>query len=152
MNLASGKFRFTDAQKAGIQIAIGTDGCASNNCLDMSSEIKMAALLEKHFTGDPTALPAETAWHAGTRACAEFFGLNSGIIAEGALADCMLVDLNNERLVPGYHLISDMVYSADSTCIDTVICDGKILMQNRHVPGEEEIIAKGRALREKFRR
>jgi 5-methylthioadenosine/S-adenosylhomocysteine deaminase len=45
-----------------------------------------------------------------------------------------------------------MVYSADSSCIDTVICDGKILMQNRHVPGEEEIISKGRALREKFRR
>lgn len=152
MKLASGKFRFTDAQKAGMQIAIGTDGCASNNALDMGAEIKIAALLEKYFTGDPTALDAHTAWHAGTRACAKFFGLHSGVIEEGALADCMLVDLNNERLVPGYHLISDMVYSADSSCIDTVICDGKILMQNRRVEGEEEIIAKGRALREKFRR
>lgn len=151
MKLASGKFRFTDAQKAGMQIAIGTDGCASNNALDMGAEIKAAALLEKHFTGDPTALNAETAWHAGTRACAEFFGLDSGVIKEGALADCMLVDLNNERLVPGYNLIADMVYSADSSCIDTVICDGKILMQNRHVEGEEEILAQGRALREKFR-
>lgn len=152
MKLASGKFRFTDAVNAGMQVAIGTDGAASNNCLDMNSEIKTAALLEKHFTGDPTALPADTAWHAGTRACAGFFGLNSGIIEAGALADCMLVDLNNERLVPGYNLIADMVYSADSSCIDTVICDGKILMQNRHVPGEEEIIAKGRAFKEKFRR
>jgi 5-methylthioadenosine/S-adenosylhomocysteine deaminase len=152
MKLASGKFRFTDAVKAGMQIAIGTDGAASNNCLDMGAEIKMAALLEKHFTGDPTALPAETAWHAGTRAAAEFYGLNSGIIAEGALADCLLVDLNNERLLPGHNLIADMVYSADSSSIDTVICDGKILMQNRHVPGEEEIIAKGRAFKEKFKR
>lgn len=152
MKLASGKFRFTDAAKAGMQVAIGTDGAASNNCLDMGAEIKTAALLEKHFTGDPTALPAEAAWYAGTRACAEFYGLNSGVIADGALADCMLVDLNNERLVPGHHLIADMVYSADSTCIDTVICDGKILMQNRRVPGEEEIIAKGRAFKEKFRR
>jgi len=152
MKLAAGKFRFTDAQKAGMQIAIGTDGAASNNNLDMSEEIKMAALLEKHFTGDPTALPAETAWHAGTRAGAEMFGHNSGIIEEGALADCMLVDLTNERLAPGHHLISDMVYSADSSCIDTVICDGKILMQNRKVDGEEEIIAKGREYKEKFRR
>jgi 5-methylthioadenosine/S-adenosylhomocysteine deaminase len=135
-----------------MQIAIGTDGAASNNCLDMGAEIKMAALLEKHFTGDPTALPAEAAWHAGTRAAAEFYGLNSGIIAEGALADCMLVDLNNERLLPGHNLIADMVYSADSSSIDTVICDGKILMQNRHVPGEGEIIAKGRAFKEKFSR
>jgi 5-methylthioadenosine/S-adenosylhomocysteine deaminase len=64
----------------------------------------------------------------------------------------MLVDLDNERLVPGHNLIADMVYSADSSCIDAVICDGKILMQNRRVPGEEDIIAKGRALREKFKR
>jgi 5-methylthioadenosine/S-adenosylhomocysteine deaminase len=109
-------------------------------------------LLEKHFTGDPTALPAETAWHAGTRAAAEFYGLNSGVIAEGALADCMLVDLNNVRLLPGHNLIADMVYSADSSCIDTVICNGKILMQNRQVEGEEEIIAKGHVFKEKFKR
>lgn len=152
MKLASGKFRFTDAVNAGMQIAIGTDGAASNNCLDMGAEIKIAALLEKHFTGDTTALNAQTAWHAGTRACAGFYGLNSGIIAEGVLADCMLVDLNNERLAPGHHLIADMVYSADSSCIDTVICDGRILMQNRHVEGEEEIIAKGREFKQKFRR
>ena len=152
MKLASGKFRFTDAKNAGMNIAIGTDGAASNNNLDMSEEIKMAALLEKHFTGDPTALPADAAWHAGTRAGANLFGLNSGVIAEGALADCMLVDLNNERLVPGHNLISDMVYSADSSCIDTVICDGKILMQNRQVEGEEEIIAKAREYKAKFRR
>ncbi len=152
MKLASGKFRFTEAQNAGMKIAIGTDGAASNNNLDMSEEIKLAALLEKHFTGDPTALPAETAWHAGTRAAAELFGLNSGIIEEGAAADCMLVDLNNDRLVPGHNLIADMVYSADSACIDTVLCDGNILMQNRHVEGEEEIIAKGREYRQKFMR
>ncbi|QHI70364.1 amidohydrolase [Tichowtungia aerotolerans] len=152
MKLCSGKFRFTEAQAAGIQIAIGTDGAASNNNLCMIEEIKIAALLEKHFTGDPTALPATVAWHSGTRAAAEMFGLNSGIIQEGALADLMLVNLDNERLVPGHQLIADMVYSADSCCVNTVICDGKILMQNHHVPGEEEIIAKGREFREKFRR
>jgi 5-methylthioadenosine/S-adenosylhomocysteine deaminase len=152
MKLASGKFRLTAATQAGLPVAIGTDGCASNNCLDMGAEIKAAALLEKHFLGDTTAFHAPAAWHAGTRAAAEFFGLDSGRIAVGALADCMLVDLNNERLVPGYHLLSDMVYSADSSCIDTVLCDGKILMQNRRVANEEEIIAKGRAFKEKFRR
>jgi 5-methylthioadenosine/S-adenosylhomocysteine deaminase len=152
MKLCSGKFRFTDALKAGVEVAIGTDGAASNNNLDMGEEIKLAALLEKHATGDPTALSAETAWHAGTRAAAAMFGMNSGVVEEGAAADCMLVDLNNERLVPGHHLIADMVYSADSSCIDTVICDGKILMQNRRVEGEEEIIAKGREFKNRFRR
>lgn len=152
MKLCSGKFRFTDAQSAGMQIAIGTDGAASNNNLCMLEEIKTAALLEKHVTGDPTALPAKDAWHAGTRAAADMFGLNSGRIEEGALADLMLVNLNNERLVPGHNLISDMVYSADSSCIDTVICNGKILMQNRYVEDEEDIIARGRAFKAKFRR
>jgi len=152
MKLCSGKFRFRDAQAAGMQIAIGTDGAASNNNLDMGEEIKMAALIEKHFTGAPTALPATQAWNAGTRTGAEMFGLNSGIIEEGASADCMLVDLNNERLAPGHHLMADMVYSADTSCIDTVICNGKILMQNRTVEGEEEIIAKAREYKEKFRR
>ncbi|MFA5689654.1 MAG: amidohydrolase [Kiritimatiellales bacterium] len=152
MKLASGKFRFSDAVRAGIRIAIGTDGCSSNNSLDMRAEIKTAALLEKHFTGNPTALNAQDAWYAGTRAGAGIFGLDSGRIAEGALADCMLADLNNERLAPGYHLIDDMVYSAGSSCIDTVICNGKILMQRRHVAGEEEIIAKGREYRKKLKR
>ena len=152
MKLCSGKFRFSDAQAAGLNIAIGTDGAASNNNLDMGDEIKMAALLEKHFTGDPTALSAPAAWHAGTRAGAELYKLNSGVIEVGALADCMLVNLNDVRLAPGHNLISDMVYSADSSCIHTVICNGKILMQNRHVEGEEEIIAKGRAFKQKFKK
>lgn len=152
MKLCSGKFHFTQAQEAGLAIAIGTDGAASNNNLCMIQEVKMAALLEKHATGNPTALPAATAWLAATRSAAEMYGLESGIIREGALADLMLVDLNNERLVPGHHLIADMVYSADSSCIDTVICDGKILMQNHAVEGEEEIIAKGREFRKKFQR
>ena len=150
MKLCSGKFRFTDAKNAGMQIAVGTDGAASNNNLCMIEEIKIAALLEKHFTGDPTALPASTAWHAGTRAAAKMFGLSSGVIEEGSLADLMLVDLNNERLVPGHNLVADMVYSADSSCVDTVICNGNILMQNHHVDGEEEIIARGREFKQKF--
>ena len=118
----------------------------------MGEEIKLAALLEKHATGNPTALPASKVWYAGTRAGAELFGLNSGIIREGAQADCMLVDLNNERLAPGHNLISDMVYSADSSCIDTVICDGNILMHHRHIDGEEEIIATAREYKAKFKR
>ena len=152
MKLAAGKFRFTDVANAGVQIAVGTDGCSSNNCLDMRAEIKTAALFEKYFTANPTALNAQTAWHAGTRAGAEIFGLDSGRIAAGAFADCMLINLKNERLAPGFNLISDMVYSADSSCIDTVICDGKILMQNRRVANEEEIIAKGREFKAKIKR
>ena len=66
------------------------------------------------------------------------------------LADCMLVDLSNHRLAPGYQLIDDLVYSADSSCIDTVICDGKVLMRNGHIEGEEQIIAEARSYKKRF--
>ena len=66
---------------------------------------------------------------------------SAGIIAEGALADCILVDLNNPFITPCYNLLSNMVYAADSSCISDVICNGRILMRNRKVPGEEQIIA-----------
>ena len=82
---------------------------------------------------------------------AQAVGLDAGIIAEGKLADCILVDLNNHFLIPNYNLISNMVYSADSSCIDTVICNGRILMQSHHVNGEEEIISEIKKLSDYFR-
>jgi len=72
------------------------------------------------------------------------FGLNSGEVAVGRSADCILIDLSDPRLCPGYELISDMIYSADSSCIDTTICRGRVLMRGRKVDGEEEIIAAAR--------
>ena len=71
-------------------------------------------------------------------------GIDAGEIAEGKIADCQLVDLNNVFLTPAYNLISNMVYSADSSCVDTVICDGKILMQNGVIPWEKETVAQAR--------
>jgi 5-methylthioadenosine/S-adenosylhomocysteine deaminase len=140
MKLASGVFNLPELLKRGVHVSLGTDGDCSNNNLDMSEEMKFAALLAKSRSGNPLACPAQTAFDIATVRGAEAFGLESGRIEEGALADCMLVNLNHYKLTPGYHLISDMVYSADPSCIDTVICDGRILMQNGKVEGEEEII------------
>ena len=140
MKLASGIFNLPELLKRGVKVSLGTDGDCSNNNLDMSEEMKFAALLAKSRSADPLACPAQTAFDIATINGAEAFGLESGKIEEGALADCMLVNLNHYKLTPGYHLISDMVYSADPSCIETVICDGKILMQNGKVEGEKEII------------
>lgn len=73
------------------------------------------------------------------------FGLNGGRIATGMLADCILVDLHDVRLVPGFNLVSDMVYSADGGCVDTTICDGRVLMQGGKVDALDEIIEQVRA-------
>ncbi len=140
MKLASGAFDYRAMVGDGVHICLGTDGCSSNNNLDMAEEAKIAALLAKLETGDPSLCPAEKAFGLASIKGAEAFGLNAGLIEEGKLADCMLVDLKDHRLVPNYNLVSNLVYSADSNCIDTVICNGKILMRGRVVPGEEDIV------------
>lgn len=139
MKLASGTFRSQAFSRAGCRVTIGTDGNASNNNLDMGEETKFAALLAK-VSGNPEALPAEEALAWATRNGAEAFGIDAGVIAEGRLADAVLVDLNNERLVPSHNLISNWVYSADSRCIRDVICNGKFLMRSGIIEGEAEIL------------
>lgn len=140
MKLSSGIFPAGRFAQSGCRVAIGTDGCSSNNNLDMQEEMKFSALLAK-CASTPETLPAPLALRWATSAGAEAFGIDAGTIAVGKLADALLVDLRSERLLPGHNLISDWVYAADSSCIDTVICDGRVIMRHRHVPGEEEILA-----------
>ena len=139
MKLASGIFLGQALEQAGCRITLGTDGASSNNNLSMIEEMKVASLMAKASSG-PLAGSAETVLRWATRNGAEAFGLDAGEIREGALADAILVDLSNERLVPNHNLVSNWVYSADSSCVDTVICDGRVIMRNRKVPGEEQIL------------
>ena len=141
MKLAAGGMPYEELKKAGLyaNIALGTDGCASNNNLDMIEEMKVASLFHKAFSGDPTSLPAHEAFELATRNAAKVFRLNSGVIEAGKLADIALLDLTNVELVPNHNLTSNIVYSANGSCVDTVICDGEILMEGRKVKGEEEI-------------
>ncbi len=150
MKLASGSFPHNRLREGGVEISLGTDGCSSNNNLCMLEEMKMAALHAKLVHNDPTALSAREVFDMATVGGAHALGLDCGEIAVGKLADCMLVDLSNHRLAPGYQLVDDLVYSADTSCIDTVICDGKILMQNGRVEGEEEIIVAARRYKKRF--
>jgi 5-methylthioadenosine/S-adenosylhomocysteine deaminase len=71
---------------------------------------------------------------------AQVNGIDAGVIAEGKLADGILVRLDNERIVPCFDLISNWVYSADSRSIDSVLCNGRFVMRGGHVDGEEDIV------------
>ena len=144
MKLCSGMFNFEAAKKAGCRIAIGTDGTSSNNNLSMIDEMKSAALTAKVTAALPTAGKTADIFHAATVTGAEFAGVDAGIIAAGKVADMILVDLDHPVMSAGYDLIADMVYAADSSVIDSVICNGKFLMQNRIIPQEKEIIAEAR--------
>lgn len=131
MKLASGIFPYKRLRDAGCRISLGTDGDCSNNNLDMREEMKFAALLAKAGSGDPQILPASEALAMATRCGAEAFGIDGGVIAEGKVADALLVRLDDERMQPCHNLVSNWVYAAGSSCIDTVICDGRILMKHR---------------------
>ena len=129
MKLASGIFPYKLLHEAGCRITLGTDGDSSNNNLDMREEMKFAALLAKVSSGDPEVLPAAEALEMATRSGAEAFGLDAGVIREGALADALLVRLDDPRMQPCHNLVSNWVYAAGSSCIDSVICNGNIVMK-----------------------
>ncbi|MDR1357568.1 MAG: amidohydrolase [Tannerellaceae bacterium] len=151
MKLASGgNFRFVQMRKAGITVGLGTDGCASSNNLDMIEAMKLASLLGKVSRKDPEALTAGEMLTAATESGAEILGLKAGRIEAGYLADICLVDLNIPAFTPNHNFVSNLVYAANGSCIDTVICDGRILMQNKTVPGEEEILERVKAIARKF--
>ncbi len=145
MKLGSGTMPYTEMRKKGIMPVLGTDGTASNNNLDMMEEMKMAALLQK-VSGDPTALPAHEAIKMATEWGAQALGFNAGKIEEGYLADIILLRTDIPEMVPMHNWESNVVYSANGSALDTVICDGKILMRDRKVKGEEEVIEKVREL------
>ena len=128
MKLGSGIFPYARLIKAGCRITLGTDGASSSNNLDLREAMKFAALLAK-VGGDPQLLPASQVFDWATRCGAEAFGIDAGVIAEGKLADCILVDLDNVKMQPCHNLISNFVYSADSSCIAGVVCDGHIIYQ-----------------------
>jgi 5-methylthioadenosine/S-adenosylhomocysteine deaminase len=145
MKLAVGKaFPYEELTAAGVTISLGTDGCSSNNNLDMLESMKFASLLQKYHHKDTTVLPALEAFHMATISGAKAFGLNCGEIKEGTLADIALIDLQRPELTPHFDLYSDLAYSGNGGCVDTLICDGKVLMANRKVENEETILEEAR--------
>lgn len=142
LKLASGLFSYQKIKKAGINICLGTDGPASNNNLDMFEEMKIGTLLQKQRERDPTVAPAQEVINWTTLNGAKALKINSGKIEKDKLADLILIDLNEVSLKPGHNLISDLVYSASGSCVSDVICSGKIIMRERKIEGEKEIIKK----------
>ena len=146
LKLASGyAFKYEEMKRRGIRIGIGTDGCSSSNNLDMIVAMKLASFLGKGWRFDSTACKADDIFASATRVGADILGIPAGRIEEGALADVCLVDLNTPELVPLNNLTSNLVYATSgSSCVDTVIIDGRILMRDKYVPGQEAIIAEAR--------
>lgn len=143
MKLASGaEFRYEEMKQRNIRVGIGTDGTSSSNNLDMFQAMRYAALLGKVWRKDPTANSAQDIYYSATRAGYEMLGLNGGKIEVGALADLILVDTRLPEMTPCHNLTSNLVYSASGSVVDTTIVNGKVLMQNRHIPQADRILEK----------
>ncbi len=144
MKLASGIAPVTKLLAEGVTVALGTDGASSNNNLDMLEEVRLAALLAKVDTLNPLAVPAAQALQMATEFGAEALGLKQvGRLEAGCKADIVLWDMNGVEWLPNYNPVSLLVYSANASTVDTVIVDGKILMQGRELKtlDEEKICA-----------
>ncbi|MGZ8981679.1 MAG: TRZ/ATZ family hydrolase [Burkholderiaceae bacterium] len=135
LKLGSGIAPIADALASGVNVAIGTDGAASNNRVDMLSELRLAALLAKGAAADASALPAPAVLEAATLGGAQALGLRSriGSIEAGKEADLVAFDLSPPETQPLYDVISHLVYSAGREQVSDVWVAGQRVVQGRHV-------------------
>lgn len=133
MKLASGFAPVSRMLAEGVCVGLGTDGCASNNNLDMFQEMDMAAKLEKVRHLDPTLMPAQTVVTMATRLGARALGLEkmTGCLEVGKKADLILVDLHRPHLTPLYNPYSHLVYAVNGSDVKTVFINGRMVMKDR---------------------
>ncbi len=130
LKLAMKTTRLVDLLRAGVKVALGTDGAASNNDLNMLEVARLAALLQKHDTGDATVLPSAQALALATRHGALALGFaNSGLMQVGADADLILLDTDKPHFAPCHDLAANVLYAARAGDVAYVIVDGKPLVR-----------------------
>ena len=121
--------------KFGVNVSLGTDGSSSNNNLNMFEEIHLASIVNKAVNMDAISVPARTALKMATinGAKALLWDKEIGSIEIGKKADIVLIDMDKPHLYPLHDVISSLAYSVQGSDVDTVIVDGKIIMENREM-------------------
>ena len=135
LKLGNGFARVADMLRAGVTVAIGTDGPASNNDLDLLGEAQLAAMIQKGVTADPAALPAGQVFAMLTCDGARALGLGErlGSLEPGKLADIAVLDFDSPNLTPTYDLYSHLIYAAASADVSDVLVNGQVLMEGRRL-------------------
>jgi len=155
MKLASGVMPFTKMQRESVNISLGTDGAASNNSLDMFETMKLTALLHKSKDMNAAVVKADDVLKCATIGGAKALRLEKeiGSIEVGKKADLIILNVEKAHWKPTWNPISNLVYSAKSCDVETVICNGKVIMQDRKILtlNEEKIFEKVEKLKQKFK-
>ena len=118
--------------------------------LDMLETMKTSAMIQKAWRNDPTAMHMEDVLAMATENAGKGLGLNIGKLEEGALADILIIDTDNYSFLSPGSFLANLLYSAHSDCVDSVICQGRFVMRNRVVPGEKEILKEARNILKKL--
>ena len=147
LKLASGFCPVSQLVDKKINVAIGTDGAASNNDLDMISEMRSTALLAKAVAADASAIPAHTALKMATINGAAALGLDSitGSLKKGKAADITAIDLDRIETQPVFHAVSQIVYSSSRDQVSDVWVQGKHVLNNRKLTTLDENLLKQKA-------
>lgn len=144
LKLANGFAQVDEMIKAGINVGLGTDGSASNNNLNMFEEMNLAALINKGINEDALSIPSHLAVKMGTLNGAKGLKIDHevGSIEVGKKADIVIMDIDKPHYYPRYNLVASLAYSAQSSDVETVIVDGKILMEDYKLTeiDEEKVI------------
>jgi cytosine/adenosine deaminase-related metal-dependent hydrolase len=130
--LASGICRVPDLQAAGVNVGLGTDGAPCNNTCDLLQEMKLAGIIHKSISYDPTAVPAETVLEMATINGAQALGLQDtiGSLEVGKKADFVAVDMRGIHSQPWFNPVSAIVYTATGRDVDFVVVDGQVVVQD----------------------
>jgi 5-methylthioadenosine/S-adenosylhomocysteine deaminase len=139
-----GPFPYPAARDAGVAVGLGTDGAGSNDSLDLLSDLKAFALMQRHAAGDPTVLPAAEALEVATGSRSDLLG-NADPLVAGAPADFLLLRRGAHETALG-DLATDLVYAANGSVVDTTVVAGRVLMRGGVVEGGEETIARASEL------
>jgi 5-methylthioadenosine/S-adenosylhomocysteine deaminase len=151
LKLSSGyRFLYNELKAAGANICLGTDGCASSNNLDMLETMKTSAMIQKAWRKDASVMPLADILAMATENAGKGLGLNIGKVEEGAEADLLIIDTDNYSFLSPGSFLANLIYSAHSDCVDSVICQGRFVMKNRVVPCEREILDSARKILKKI--
>ena len=130
LKLGSGIAPVAALRKAGVNVALGTDGVSSNNTTDLFEDMKIAAMLQNGVEHDPLALLPSDALRMATVNGAKALGRNTGRIAAGCDADLILVDFSHVNLMPRHDVISNLVYAAHGCDVSMNMCRGKVIYKD----------------------
>jgi 5-methylthioadenosine/S-adenosylhomocysteine deaminase len=145
--LASGVLRLRDLRSAGAIVGLGTDGPGCGHRQDIFEQIKQAMLLQRAHTLEPTVSKAEEAFELATREGARYLGIDAGVLAEGRLADIVVVDLMRPHLRPMNRAVATLAYAARGSDVVMTIVGGEIVYENGSCTrvDEAEVMAEAQA-------